>query len=452
MARFSDGGGFDPTALERRNAKTLDSLDPDLGRASLELGRELCAYFDHHDGKPAPTGWGDVEPIEVGVPQAPKRQLNELVASGEVGTIAYDPALVAAFGPAREAGLRYAEERIDATAPRIWREARKEFGEAIERLRDQGHAAPETAGHPIHHLVFPKSEHPQHVLNPEMLILCPPDAMPGTGDGETAHEQFHEVYGVEGDNKRKMAWGDIGDPGVQQIMRDNAFRNPKDRAPYLEIENADRATSYDPLGRVGELVRKAEEEFAGQLGYLEKHFERAIALDTETTGLSPTKGDRIVEIAGVELLDGVASGRTFHAYLDPEREIPARASQIHGIDNGTVAGMPTFAEKAQDLREFIGESALIAHNAPFDMRFLNAGFAAAGLSEVETMRVTDTLAMARKLHPGEKNSLDALCERHDVHNRRGDRGGGHGALTDAKILADLYLKLVTARQVGEEEA
>ena len=167
---------------------------------------------------------------------------------------------------------------------------------------------------------------------------------------------------------------------------------------------------------------------------------RQIVLDTETTGLEPEQGHRIIEIGCVELNERRLSGNNFHVYLQPDREIDAAAVEVHGITNEFLADKPRFAESAEDLLAYLKGAELIIHNAPFDVGFLDAELARlGGLGSIgDHCSVLDTLVMARKLHPGQRNSLDALCNRYDVDNSRRDK---HGALLDAEILADVYLAM-----------
>ncbi len=172
---------------------------------------------------------------------------------------------------------------------------------------------------------------------------------------------------------------------------------------------------------------------------------RLIFLDTETTGLTPKLGDRIVEIACFEKINVLPTGRELHYILNPERPIPAFASEIHGIADETVQGKPRFSDITNELAEFIAADVVVAHNAPFDMEFLREEFESIGrdlahLSNPEL--VIDTLPTFRKLHPGERCSLAALCERYSVCLSDGE--GWHGALTDAKMLARLWQKIGAA--------
>ncbi len=168
---------------------------------------------------------------------------------------------------------------------------------------------------------------------------------------------------------------------------------------------------------------------------------RQIVLDTETTGLEPEQGHRIIEVGGVELVDRRLTGNDFHRYLQPDREIDAGAVEVHGITNEFLADKPRFAEIASELVQYLKGAELIIHNAPFDVGFLNAELARLDppRSRIEDLcPVTDTLVMARRKHPGQRNSLDALCKRYGIDNGRRDL---HGALLDAEILAKVYLAM-----------
>lgn len=173
---------------------------------------------------------------------------------------------------------------------------------------------------------------------------------------------------------------------------------------------------------------------------------RQIILDTETTGLEPGEGHRIIEIGCVEMLHRRLSGNNFHQYLNPDREIDAGAIEVHGITNEMLADKPHFADVARDFLEYVRGAELIIHNAPFDVGFLNHEFVAAGIKVriEEECVVIDTLRLARDKHPGQKNDLDSLCRRYSVDN--GHRTL-HGALLDAEILADVYLAM-TGGQTG----
>jgi len=168
---------------------------------------------------------------------------------------------------------------------------------------------------------------------------------------------------------------------------------------------------------------------------------RQIILDTETTGLEPSDGHRIIEIGCIELVNRRISGNTYHQYIQPDRDIDAGAREVHGISNQFLADKPRFADIAGDFLEFIRGAELIIHNAPFDVGFINHEFAL--LQEpvgslAEHCSIVDTLVMARRLHPGQRNNLDALCKRYQIDNSQRDL---HGALLDAEILADVYLAM-----------
>ncbi len=167
---------------------------------------------------------------------------------------------------------------------------------------------------------------------------------------------------------------------------------------------------------------------------------RQIVLDTETTGLELSEGHRVIEIGCVELLHRRPSGRTWHRYVRPEREVEAGALAVHGITNEFLASQPRFAEIAGEFLEFIAGAELVIHNAPFDVGFLDAELARAeaGRTIAGHCTILDTLTLARSMHPGQRNSLDALCKRYGVDNSRRDL---HGALLDARILADVYLAM-----------
>ncbi|KTT75379.1 DNA polymerase III subunit epsilon [Sphingomonas endophytica] len=172
---------------------------------------------------------------------------------------------------------------------------------------------------------------------------------------------------------------------------------------------------------------------------------REIVFDTETTGLSFAGGDRMVEIGCVELVNRVETGRTFHAYFHPERDMPAEAERVHGLSAAFLSKHPVFAAGVQALLEFIGDAPLIAHNAGFDFSFLNGELERCGNTAVCHSRMVDTLAIARTRHPGAKHTLDALCSRYGI-----DRSHRvlHGALLDAQLLAQVYVELMGGRQIG----
>lgn len=172
---------------------------------------------------------------------------------------------------------------------------------------------------------------------------------------------------------------------------------------------------------------------------------REIILDTETTGLDPATGDRIVEIGAVELLNHLPSGRTFHVYINPERDMPKEAEAVHGLSSVFLSDKPVFAAIAQDFLEFIGDATLIIHNASFDVGFLNAELGFLGHPSLLPERVVDTLHIARQKHPGSANSLDALCRRYGIDNSKRSK---HGALLDSELLAEVYLELIGGRQTA----
>ena len=170
---------------------------------------------------------------------------------------------------------------------------------------------------------------------------------------------------------------------------------------------------------------------------------REIILDTETTGLDPATGDRLVEIACVEVLNFIPTGEHYHTYLDPERDVPEGAFRVHGLSTEFLKGKPLFKDAVADFLAFIGDSRLVIHNAEFDMKFLNAELQRAGLPLLPAERAFDTLAYARRKHPGAANSLDALCARYKIDNSRRTK---HGALMDSEILAEVYAELMGGRQ------
>lgn len=166
-------------------------------------------------------------------------------------------------------------------------------------------------------------------------------------------------------------------------------------------------------------------------------------LDTETTGLDPATGDRIVEIGAVELVNHMPTGRTFHAYVNPQRDMPQEAFAVHGLNAAFLADKPVFAQVAAELLAFLGDARLVIHNAGFDVKFLNAELGWAGLAPVAWGRAVDTLDLARRRFPGAMNGLDALCRRFGVDNSGRVK---HGALLDAELLAEVYLELIGGRQ------
>ena len=172
---------------------------------------------------------------------------------------------------------------------------------------------------------------------------------------------------------------------------------------------------------------------------------REIVFDTETTGLSPQGGDRLVEIGCVEMFNRVETGRTFHAYFNPGRPMPSEAEAVHGLSDRFLSDKPLFEERCEDLLEFIGESPLVAHNASFDFGFVNHELGQCGRPSVCMSRMVDTLAIARQKFPGAKHSLDALCTRFGVDRSQRIK---HGALLDAQLLAQVYVALTGGRQIG----
>jgi DNA polymerase III subunit epsilon len=170
---------------------------------------------------------------------------------------------------------------------------------------------------------------------------------------------------------------------------------------------------------------------------------REIILDTETTGLSPQDGHRIVEIGAIELLNHLPTGKTFHVYLDPGRDMPKEAEAVHGLSSAFLKGKPRFAEKADEFLTFIEDSLLVIHNASFDMSFINSELLVAGKLQIDPGRVIDTLQMARRKHPMAQNSLDALCKRYGIDLSKRTM---HGALLDSELLAEVYLELLGGRQ------
>ncbi|WP_293867919.1 DNA polymerase III subunit epsilon [uncultured Alsobacter sp.] len=170
---------------------------------------------------------------------------------------------------------------------------------------------------------------------------------------------------------------------------------------------------------------------------------REIVFDTETTGLHPNGGDRIVEIGCVEMLNHIPTGNTFHVYLNPERDMPEEAFKVHGLSSAFLSDKPVFSAIADAFVAFIADARLVAHNASFDVAFVNAELARLGHAAVEEQRVVDTLAIARRKHPFAPNSLDALCQRYGIDNSRRTK---HGALLDAEILAEVYVELLGGRQ------
>ena len=170
---------------------------------------------------------------------------------------------------------------------------------------------------------------------------------------------------------------------------------------------------------------------------------REIVLDTETTGLDPKSGDRIVEIGAIELFNHMPTGKTFHEYLNPEKKMPLEAFAVHGLSDDFLKGKPLFRQIMENLTTFIGESKMIIHNAAFDMKFLNAELLKAGGRLYPLDQAIDTLMIARKKFPGAQNSLDALCRRFSIAKSGREK---HGALLDSELLSDVYLELIGGRQ------
>ena len=174
---------------------------------------------------------------------------------------------------------------------------------------------------------------------------------------------------------------------------------------------------------------------------------REIVLDTETTGMDPVKGDKLVEIGCVELINHLQTGKNYHVYINPERQIPAEATAVHGITDDFVKDKPVFGEVVGDFLDFIGDSKLVIHNAEFDMKFINAELKTYGFPSLDNRRVFDTLKMAREKFPGSPANLDALCRRFGIDNSNRTL---HGALLDSQLLAEVYLELLGGRQQGLE--
>ncbi|KHK89611.1 DNA polymerase III subunit epsilon [Novosphingobium malaysiense] len=174
---------------------------------------------------------------------------------------------------------------------------------------------------------------------------------------------------------------------------------------------------------------------------------REIIFDTETTGFDPKNGDRMVEIGCIEMINRVPTGRTFHAYFNPQRSMPAEAEAVHGLSDAFLAEKPLFSELAQDFLDFIEDSPMVAHNAGFDFNFINAELTLCGLPIVGNERMVDTVALAKVRHPGSKLSLDALCSRYGIDRSHRTK---HGALLDAELLAQVYVELRGGRQIGLE--
>ncbi len=172
---------------------------------------------------------------------------------------------------------------------------------------------------------------------------------------------------------------------------------------------------------------------------------REIVWDTETTGIMPGDGHRIVEIGAVEMINRMVTGRTFHTYVDPQRPMPKDAERVHGLSSDFLTGQPIFEQVVDGFLEFIGDAPLVAHNAAFDMEFLNWELKRAGMPIVPMTRAIDTLEISRKANPGAKHTLDALCTRYGIDLSARTK---HGALLDAELLARVYIELTGGRQIG----
>ena len=172
---------------------------------------------------------------------------------------------------------------------------------------------------------------------------------------------------------------------------------------------------------------------------------REVIPDTETTGLDPATGHRIVEIGAVELINHVPTGQTFHVYINPERDMPAEAEAVHGLSAAFLSDKPVFSRIADEFLAFVDDATLVIHNAAFDIGFLNAELTYAKKTLIASERVVDSLHIARQKHPGSANSLDALCRRYGIDNTKRTK---HGALLDAELLADVYIELIGGRQVA----
>ena len=171
--------------------------------------------------------------------------------------------------------------------------------------------------------------------------------------------------------------------------------------------------------------------------------QREIVLDTETTGLDPKKGDRLIEIGCVELINRIPTGREYHVYINPQRDVPAEAERVHGLSTAFLADKPLFKDVHRDFLEFIGDDQLVIHNANFDIGFLNMELDRVGKPAIGFDRVVDTLRLAQRKHPAGPNSLDALCKRYGIDNSQRVK---HGALMDSLLLAEVYIELLGERQ------
>lgn len=172
---------------------------------------------------------------------------------------------------------------------------------------------------------------------------------------------------------------------------------------------------------------------------------REVILDTETTGLDPKKGDRLIEIGCIEIVNRIPTGREYHCFINPERDVPAEAEAVHGISTAFLAKMPVFAKVYRDFLDFIGNDTLVIHNANFDVGFLNFELERLKGGKIEMSRVVDTLAIARRKHPAGPNSLDGLCKRYGIDISKRTK---HGALIDCLLLAEVYVELLGERQAA----
>jgi DNA polymerase-3 subunit epsilon len=172
---------------------------------------------------------------------------------------------------------------------------------------------------------------------------------------------------------------------------------------------------------------------------------RHVVLDTETTGLDPATGDRVIEVAAIELVNLIPTGAEYHVVIDPERDVPEEATRIHGFTAGMLAGKPKFPEIVTEMLGFIGDAPIVAHNAPFDFGFLDAELKRAGQAVLDRSRMVDSLALAKQRFPGMPNSLDALCRRFGIDN---SMRTSHNALLDVKLLAQVFLELKGGKQPG----
>lgn len=172
---------------------------------------------------------------------------------------------------------------------------------------------------------------------------------------------------------------------------------------------------------------------------------REIILDTETTGLNPNGGDRLIEIGCIELVNRIPSGREFHRFINPQREVPAEAEAIHGLSTAFLSDKPLFADVAGEFLEFIAQDAIVIHNAAFDVGFINFELGRLSLGRITMDRVTCTLQLAKRRHPAGPNSLDALCKRYGIDNSKRTK---HGALVDSLLLAEVYIELLGVRQAA----